>query len=251
MERAFQAAGVDSRCLTLDVPPESLASALEGMVAMGFRGATLACPHQEAGAKLVAQQSQVAKALGEIDFIYREDDQLVGDHSLVRAATEIIARQVDIEGKHAMICGSGQMARAITLALCLADSARITLFNKDDEFSEALCELMKQYSTTAIEIQPWLDQFPVPSDVHILVSAGDEADVALDADSLSPGMLLLDTNYQSPRTAFIRTGEENGCETIDGLDLLVQQAKVAFRSWTGKSPDTRIVREAFEEFLMI
>ena len=251
MERAFKNAGVDSRCLTVEVSPADLPAAVTGMRAMGFRGATLACPHQESAIKLVDDRSKVAEALNEIDFIYREDGKLIGDHSLVRAATEVIARQVDIEDKHAMICGGDQVARAIALAICLSGPKKVTLFDKDDESAESTRELVNQYSSTPIEIQPWLEKYAVPSDVNILVVTGPEDDESIDPDSLFHGLLVMSTNAQSPRTDLIKAGEESGCVTINGLDLLVQQAIVAFRSWTGKTPDTRVVREAFEEFLMI
>ena len=46
-------------------------------------------------------------------------------------------------------------------------------------------------------------------------------------------------------------GEDAEGVTINGLELLVQRASVAFHSWTGMAPDLAVMREAFEEFLMI
>ncbi len=250
MERAFRAAGVDSRCLTLDVPPEDLANALRGMLAMGFCGATLACPHQAPASKLVDERSKVAEALGEIDLIHRDGQKLVGDHSLVHAVTQVLSRQVDIGGKHAILFGDGHLVTAITLALCLAAPEKVTLFAKDDAASESTRELISQYSATKIEIQPWLDSWTIPSSAGILIATGADK-MPFDLDSLSNATVILDTDYQMPRTAFIKAGEEAGCTCITGLDLLVQQASVAFHSWTGLTPDLPLMREAFEEFLML
>ena len=250
MERAFRAAEVDSRCLTLDVPPDDLSPALDGMVAMGFCGATLACPHQSPAFKLVHESTKVAEALGEIDLIHRDGKNLVGDHSLVHAVTQVLSRQIDIGGKHAIVFGDGPTVTAITLALCLASPEKVTLFARDDAAAESTRELISQYSATNIEVQPWLDSWSIPSTAGILISVGADM-LPFDLNSLSSGTVILDTDYQSPRTAFIKAGENSGCTCITGLDLLVQQASVAFHSWTGLAPDLRLMREAFEEFLML
>ena len=39
--------------------------------------------------------------------------------------------------------------------------------------------------------------------------------------------------------------------TIDGLGMLVNQAVISFKIWTGIDPDAAIMRDAVEEFLGI
>jgi shikimate dehydrogenase len=48
MEAGFRAAGLDWRYLTLEVPPERLAAALDGLRAFGMRGVNLTIPHKVA-----------------------------------------------------------------------------------------------------------------------------------------------------------------------------------------------------------
>ena len=257
MERAFEAAGVDSRCLTVDVPPADLRSAVEGMKAMGFRGAVLADPHQHAACDLVSKLTRAATILGEIDVLYREEEELVGANATLRAITEILVRHRDLANSRVVVVGAGATARAAALAVGLAGASRITIVARDDASSDQLLEILREHVSSEIEGQAWVDLYRFPPDTDIAIqttfrSGLDPADpLLLDYEGLSSGLLLLDSVYNPPRTEFVRQGERTGCVTIDGLDLLVQKVSVAFQMWTGTEPDSTVVRDAFEEFLMI
>ena len=256
MERAFEAAGVDSRCLTVDVPPEGLAAAIAGMDAMGFRGAILASPHQAPACQLVTRISDEAHILGEIDLIYRENGELVGDHSLVRAVTELLARTLDLAERRVVVLGAGAAARAAALAVVRGGARHVTVLARQDAAAEALVERVQPYAKGEVLPQAWLDRYRFPPQTDAVVQATScdgESDtpLSIDYEALWPELVLLDTVFNPPRTDLIRSGEQAGCTTINGLEVLVQRAVVAFHLWTGMNPDTTVVREAFEEFLMI
>jgi shikimate 5-dehydrogenase len=98
------AAGLDYRCLTLDVSPEDLACAIAGMRAMGFLGAVFAPPHQVEVAKYL---DQVVGENGEpvfVDYVVREGDQLIGDCLLGVAIGELL-KKLDKMPQSALIVG--------------------------------------------------------------------------------------------------------------------------------------------------
>ncbi len=258
MERAFAAAGVDSRCLTVDVPPEKLAAAIAGMDAMGFRGAVLAAPHQQLVGELLSRLTPAAEALGEVDLIYRDDTEFVGANTIVRAVTEIFARITDLTRKRVVVLGTGTIARAASLAVVLAGAERLTIVARDDVAAEALGAILQRHGAAEIQLQAWVDLYLPPADTDIVVQAAGIASGArdlnrssIDYEGLHPPLILLDSVFNPPRTALIRRGEQLGCTTVDGLELLVQRASVGFQLWTNVDPDVGEMREAFEEFLMI
>src|SRR5438876_503808 len=53
---AFAARGLDWAYLAIDVPPERLAGAVQGLAALGFAGANVTAPHKLAVARLVAAE---------------------------------------------------------------------------------------------------------------------------------------------------------------------------------------------------
>ena len=71
------------------------------------------------------------------------------------------------------------------------------------------------------------------------------------ADTLQPNMVVADVIFNPPNTQFLKMARERGCTTLDGLGMLVNQAVIAFKIWTGVDPKPSVMREALEEFLSI
>ena len=71
----------------------------------------------------------------------------------------------------------------------------------------------------------------------------------LDIGSLIPAMVVADVVFNPPDTRLIRDARARGCHTLDGLGMLVNQAVIGFKIWTGIEPDRELMREALEEFL--
>jgi len=82
------------------------------------------------------------------------------------------------------------------------------------------------------------------------IGLGDAAArVPLAVDSLSSEMVVADVIFNPPDTRLIRDARSRGCRTLDGLGMLVNQAVIGFKIWTGVDPDRELMREALEEFL--
>ena len=81
MERAFNAAGLDWRYLTLEVPPENLSGALAGMRSMGFRGGNFTIPHKVAVIEHLDDLSEAARLMGAVNCVNHKDGQLIGENT--------------------------------------------------------------------------------------------------------------------------------------------------------------------------
>ncbi|MDH3719767.1 MAG: shikimate dehydrogenase, partial [Planctomycetota bacterium] len=102
---------------------------------------------------------------------------------------------------------------------------------------------------------PWTGDFEVPAETDIVVNATSiestdpQARVALNVDSLASQMVVADVVFNPQRTRLLQEAVDRGCSTINGLQLLVQQGVIAFKTWTGVEPDADVMREALEEYL--
>jgi shikimate 5-dehydrogenase len=56
--------------------------------------------------------------------------------------------------------------------------------------------------------------------------------------------LAYDLVYNPLETLFLREARAAGCEVLGGLDMLIAQASAQFKLWTGKGPDTEVMRAA-------
>jgi shikimate dehydrogenase len=101
----------------------------------------------------------------------------------------------------------------------------------------------------------WAGDYEVPPESEVIINAtsiglGDaDARVPLSASTLEPSMVVADVIFNPPETRLIRDARQRGCRTLDGLGMLVNQAIIAFKIWTGKDVEAELMRDALEEFL--
>ena len=63
------------------------------------------------------------------------------------------------------------------------------------------------------------------------------------------GRVAYDLVYNPRPTRLLRDAAAAGCATLDGLDMLVEQAARQFEWWTGRKPSTEVMRAAAERRL--
>ena len=255
MERAFAAAGVDWRYLTLEVPPPRLADAIRGMRAMGFRGGNLTIPHKVAVIKHLDSLSDAADLMGAVNCINLEADQFVGENTDGKGFVESLRELSPPTGKNVVVLGAGGAARAIAVELGLAKVAEIKIVNRTPDRGQQLVELLQQRVQVNSELIEWQGDYSIEEGTDIVINAtsiglGDaEARVPLAYNSLRPHMVAADVIFNPPQTVFLREAARRGCQVLDGLGMLVNQGVIAFKIWTGIDPDAAVMREALEEYL--
>jgi len=262
MEKAFAAAGLDWRYLTLEIPPERLDDAMRGLKAMGFRGANLTVPHKVTAVRHLDGLDASAEVIGAVNCIYRQDApggkrRYIGANTDGRGFVESLRPLTDPSGKNIVILGAGGAARAIAVELGLAGAVQITIVNRDAGRGQELADLINDRVKVAALFVPWSGDYEVPAETHVLVNAttigmgNPDARVPLSVATLNAPLIVADVIFNPPWTRFLRDAKSRGCTTLDGLGMLVNQAAINFVTWTGKEPDRGVMREALEEYLEI
>jgi shikimate dehydrogenase len=242
MEAGFRAAGLDWRYLTLEVPPERLAAALEGLRAFGMQGVNLTIPHKVAVLEHLDEIAEDAALIGAVNTIVRRGDTLRGENTDGKGFLTSLTGEagVKIEGKRFVVLGAGGAARAITVELALAGASHITVVNRDRDRGRTLVAALNDGTPVKADFRPWSASFALSEDVAVLVNAtsiglfpnvADKPD--LDYSTLRPGLIVCDVIPNPPRTAFLAEAENRGAKTLDGLGMLVNQGTIAFKLWTG------------------
>ncbi len=258
MERAFAAAGLDDwRYLTLEVPATNLTNAILGLRAMGFCGANFTIPHKVAAIPLLDGLSPAAELMGAVNCVKRDGDKLLGENTDGKGFVESLRTVLDPAGKKFVVLGAGGAARAIAVELGLSGAADITIVNRSETRGQELVTLLTDRVKISSHLVQWKGDYEVPADCDVLINAtsiglGDaQARVAVDGNSLRKELVVADVIFNPPRTRLIRDAEQRGCRTLDGLGMLVNQAVIGFKIWTGVDADANVMREALEEFLNI
>jgi shikimate dehydrogenase len=255
MERAFAAAGLDWRYLTLEVAPKDLGDAVRGMRAMGFRGGNFTLPHKVAVLEYLDELTEAAELMGAVNCVYRDEDRLIGENTDGKGFVESLRTITDPKEKKIVILGAGGAARAIAVEVGLAGASSISVANRTPARGQELVEVLTTRLSTPSSFCYWDDEFELDDDTDILINAtsiglGDpDARVPLDFSCLKPQMVVADVIVNPPETRLLRDAAEIGCPTLDGLGMLVNQGIIGFKIWTGVDPDRAVMREALEEFL--
>ena len=257
MEKAFAAARLDWRYLTCEVPPEKLPDAMRGLRALGFKGANFTIPHKVAVVPFLDALSPAAEVMGAVNCMNRVDGKLIGENTDGKGFYQSLREACDPAGLNIVVVGAGGAARAIAVELALAGAGELTIVNRSAERGRALVDLLAQRTGAKAEFVPWVGEFAIPDTAAIVINAtsiglGDaSARVSVAVDSLRPDLIVADVVFNPPQTWLIRNAADRGCRTIDGLGMLVNQAVISFKIWTGVTPDAGVMRDALEEFLEI
>lgn len=255
MESAFAKAGLEWRYLTLEVGPEDLPAAVAGLLAMGFRGGNLTIPHKVAVLEHLDRLTEAAELIGAVNCIIEEDGALVGDNTDGKGFVESLRPLVDPKDKRVVMFGAGGAARAIAVESALAGASHFTIVNRDPTRAESLLQTINDRTDASATFVEWDHDYQVPEESDILINAtsiglGDpDGELRVAFDSMRSSQVVADVIFNPPQTRWLQHAQDAGCQTLDGLGMLVNQGAIAFKSWTGVDPDVEVMREALEEYL--
>lgn len=254
IEAAFRHHGLDWRYLTIEVAPEDLAAAVEGARAMGFRGFHCTIPHKVEVISHLDQLGTSAALIGAVNTVVDTHGELVGENTDGRGFVDVLRRLLDPVGSSVVVLGAGGAARAIAVELALAGAADLTIVNRTEHRGRELASHLeaiaaRQGLRLRAAFLPWTEGFSVP-ECDVLVNSTSIglypdvlADVPVDLGSLGRETLVADVIPNPPRTRFLARAEEQGCATLDGLEMLVQQGVLSVAYWTGVTVDRNVMRD--------
>lgn len=234
---AFQALAIDWVYVPLPVPPDAIAEALAGLRALGLVGANVTMPHKTACAELIAGLSEDARLLGAVNTIEVRPEGLFG-HNTDAPGFERFLREdagFDATGRSALMFGAGGAARACALALARSGLAELTVAVREPDRAAALLETVSGFGMR-VEVIPFDRAAEAPRNLVLNATPLGGSGEELPLPPLGPGVLAVDLRYRPSPTPFLRRAREAGAAASGGLGLLLQQAALSFRIWTGRRP---------------
>jgi shikimate dehydrogenase len=255
IEQALLHHRLDWRYLSLEVPAEYLPDAIRGMRAMGFHGGNCIEPHKSSVIQFLDRSTPVAELTRVVNCFYQQDQRLIGDNTEGRGFLQALKRRIDPAGKRVVILGAGRMARAIGVELALAKAGEITVVARREEAARELAELLAHRLGVSASAAAWNGNYAIAADTDVVAAAIAQAPETIDEplplllDGLSPKTIVANATFNPPQTWLLREAAARKSQTIDGLEMFIDQAALNFHIWTGIDPDLNVLREAVEEFL--
>jgi shikimate dehydrogenase len=226
----------------LAVKPERLKQALPGLVALGFRGCNVTMPHKQTAMALLDRVNETSRRIGAVNTIVVEEDGTLSGFNNDGNGFVQSLRDVNPDWRAdagpILLLGAGGSTRAIVVALLENGAQQIRIANRTAEKAEALA---KEYGA-AVSTVAWEDRHDAVADVALLVNCTNQGMIgkpALDINlkRLASTTLVGDLIYTPLESPFLAQARERGCVTVNGLGLLLNQARFAFKAWFGVFPD--------------
>lgn len=234
--------GIAGRYVLFPVPPEQLADALKGVAALRLRGCNVTTPHKQAVLPLIDDVDPLAKRIGAVNTIVVQDDgSLRGfnndGNGFVQGIRDAKSDWRPETGPITVI-GAGGAARAVVGALAVQGAREIRVVNRTYERAQDLQSLFGP-PVTAVR---WEAREAALEGIALLANATSQGmagkpalDLAL--DRLPARAIVGDLIYTPSETPLLAAARARGNLTVNGLGMLLNQARPAFHAWFGVMPE--------------
>ena len=241
---------VDGAYVPLAVRREDFAGAVRMLPRLGFAGANVTVPHKEAALAAVDEAAGEARRIGAVNtIVVRADGSLMGWNSDGFGFMENLKAGVAEWNPGlgpAVVLGAGGAARAVCAALVDGGVPELRLVNRTASRAEALAADIGG----PIEVVSWAERESALDGARLLTNtttlgmAGNPPlDLAL--ERLPPEAAVTDIVYAPLRTPLLVAAAARGNPTVDGLGMLLHQARPGFAAWFGVEPEVTDEMRAF------
>jgi len=243
---------IDGAYIPLPVRREDFSKALAAIPALGLSGVNVTVPHKEAALASVDTTSEQARRIGAVNtVVVGQDGELHGSNTDGFGFIENLkSGYPGWTAGHgpAVVLGGGGAARAVCAALIDGGVPEIRLINRTRSRAESLASDLGG----PVETIPWEVRTEALDGAVLLVNTttlGMTGNPALDLDlaALPADTMVTDIVYNPLETPLLRQATRRGNPVVDGLGMLLHQARPGFAAWFGVEPE---VTQELREFVL-
>jgi shikimate dehydrogenase len=242
--------GIPGRYVLLPVPPEKLEAAVRGMAALGLRGCNVTTPHKQAIFPLLDRVDDLARRIGAVNTVVVENDgTLTGfnndGNGFIQSLRDADPRWRPDSGP-IVVLGAGGAARAVVASLAAQGARDIRVANRTVAKAQQIADAVGP----AVTVVPWDQRVEALDGIALLANAtslgmAGKPPLEMALDRLPQHALVGDLIYIPPETPLLAAARIRGNVTVNGLGLLLNQARPAFNAWFGVMPEiTPALRQA-------
>jgi shikimate dehydrogenase len=234
--------GLRGAYVLLPVQPTQLEQALRALPVLGFAGCNLTIPHKIAALACMDHIDPVALRVGAVNtVVVQTDGSLVGlNTDAFGYIQSLLDAQADwrADAGPILVVGAGGAARAVIVGLLGRGAREIRLTNRSD----AKAHDMAQEFGSVVSAVAWKDRHDALTGIALLVNTSNQgmsgqAALDLSLDQLPVSALVSDIVYVPLETPLLAQARARGNATVNGLGMLLNQARPAFEAWFGVLPE--------------
>jgi shikimate dehydrogenase len=231
----LKALGIDADYRATRVTPEGLADFFAARAAdPAWRGCNITVPHKVAALDRVGDPGDVRASIGAINTVFRAADGTLAGTNTDAAGFWAPIAALDLTGRPVTVIGAGGAARAILWALSRVGVGPVTVMNRNPLKAAALLASFG-LKGQALPLGPSAPPTALLVNATSLGMTG-QPPLDLDLSALAPDAIVYDIVYAPLETPLLAAAHARGLTTVDGLEMLIAQAAVAFAILFGQDP---------------
>ncbi len=234
---ALEALGLDWVYVPFDVAPGDAAAAVAGLRALGLAGVNVTVPLKEMVLPLLDAVDEDARWIGSVNTIHNKDGRLFGystDGAGFLRSLEAAGQAA--QGRRVLLLGAGGSARAVAFALA-AQGGHCRIANRTETRAAGLARDVNQRFPGTASVAGWgadAGTFDLLVNTTTLgMQPNEDAMPTLPPDAFASCPLVCDLIYAPAQTRLLTQAASAGCETLNGVGMLVWQGALSLALWTG------------------
>ncbi|MFM8553701.1 MAG: shikimate dehydrogenase [Acidimicrobiales bacterium] len=249
---AFRELGIDWTYEAVDCTVEGLASFVDNVRAGTHGGLSVTMPLKEAIVPLLDRLDANAGALAAVNCVSVRGGRLIGHNTDGDGCADALEHEAGVElgGAGAVVLGAGGTARSVVTALARR-GASVRVVNRTVSRAAEVVALARGAAGDEADVA-----VGTPADIRgatVLVnttSVGmNSGESPVETSVLHGGLVVLDAVYSPLDTTLLRSARAAGARTVDGLWMLVHQARHQQLLWFGRCAAASVMRGESEREL--
>lgn len=256
---AFKHLNLDYVYLAFDVDTEHMEAAVNGLRALNVRGFNVTMPCKNIMPSLCDKLTPAAEISGAVNTVVNDNGILIGhttDGTGYMRAVQDAGH--DIIGKKMTLLGAGGAATAIFVQAALDGVSEISIFNnrsKNFERAKNMIDKLTERTSCKIRLYDYEDTSVLRREINdsaILINGTSvgmapdtEQSLITDCTMFHKDLIVSDIIYNPRETMLMKLAKEAGCQTFNGLYMLLYQGAEAFKLWTGQEMPIDIIKAKY------
>ena len=248
---AFATSRRDGEYVAVECGISEVESTMESLQSAGLLGLSITMPLKEAVIDFLDFVTPDADFLNAVNCISFGPTGSIGHNTDGDGCCDALIEQggARLRGATAVLLGAGGTARSIALAL-VRRGAHVVVVNRTQSNAVGLVNSFAGFGDeVSISVG---DQSSIAS-ASILINATsvgmNSSDLPIDPVHLHSQLTVLDAVYSPLETSLLVAARETGATVIDGLWMLIHQARHQQKLWFGEFSDASAMRLAAEREL--
>jgi shikimate dehydrogenase len=236
---AFGALGLNKVYLPFGV--QDVARAMTGLRALGIKGVSVTIPHKQAVMAHLDSLDPVAEKIGAVNTLVINNNAIHGANTDWLGANRALSEKINLQGASVLLLGAGGSARAIGFGL-LEAGASLTIASRTQEKGQDLAKLL------GCSWLPLAEADNITADILVnatsLGMAPQQELSPIAREALANFQVVMDIVYAPLATRLLQEAGQAGCQTVNGLAMLLYQGAAQFELWTSLQAPVEVMRQS-------